>query len=310
MTRSTPTPASMVIRVTLAVVGAVGLLIGTIAVFRSANQAGAVVLLIGGLLFVLAAIAFPSSGSTTWFAGWGRRAGTDTVAALLRSPSPQVRLATAEAVLGPQAHSDRHHSSAELRELALDVLLNRDLIRRLADLLRRGGYSVIAADMVDAALGDPTASVVVRLDRPGDAVQNPVQIPILVSNDATVDVPRTVAALSIAAGRFDTRSAIAVFAGQSAGPVPLSSVTSVGEIRVFAVYSPRLRDEQSVLAAVAQAVEVAGSTSSPAANPRIASGSTAMSASPTQVASPNGASANGTAPLAGDPETVEEHHSS
>lgn len=311
MTRSTPTAASTVIRVTLAVVGAVGLLIGTVAVFRSANQAGAVVLLIGGLLFVLAAIAFPSSGSTTWFAGWGRRAGTDTVAVLLRSPSPQVRLATAEAVLGPQAHSDRHHSSAELRELALDVLLNRDLIRRLADLLRRGGYQVIAADMVDAALGDPTASVVVRLDRPSDAVHNPVQIPILVSNDATVDVPRTVAALSIAAGRFDTRSAIAVFAGQPTGPVPLSSVTSVGEIRVFAVYSPRLRDEQSVLAAVAQAVEVAGSTSSPAPSPSIASGSTAMSAPPTQATSPNGASANGTAPpAAADPETVEEHHSS
>ena len=257
MTRSTPTPASTVIRVTLAVVGGVGLLTGTIAVFGSTNQAGAATLLIGGVLFVLAAIAYPS-GSTTWFAGWGRRAGTDTIAALLRSPSPQVRLASAEAVLGPEAHAGRRYSSAELRELALDVLLNRDLVRRLADLLRRGGYTVTAADSVDATLGDPAANVVVRIDGVGGSVQ----IPIMVSNDVGADVPSVVAALSIAAGRFDTRSAVAVFSGQPHGPVPLSSVTPVGEIRIFAVYSPRLGDEQSVLAAVAQAVEVSRQTPS------------------------------------------------
>lgn len=251
MTRSTPTPASTVIRVTLAVVGGVGLLTGTIAVFRSTNQAGAVALLIGGVLFVLAAIAFPS-GSGQWFAGWGRRAGADTVAVMLRSPSPQVRLASAEAVLGSDAHSSRRYSSAELREMALDVLLNRDLVRRVADLLRRGGYTVTAADSVDASLTDPAANVVVRADRPGGSVQ----IPISVSNDSGADVPSVVAALSVAAGRFDSRSAIAVFTGQAHGPVPLSSVTPVGEIRVFTVYSPRLGDEQSVLSAVAQAIEV------------------------------------------------------
>ena len=47
----------------------------------------------------------------------------------------------------------------------------------------------------------------------------------MVSNDAGADVPSVVAALSIAAGRFDTRSAVAVFTGQPHGPVPLSSVT-------------------------------------------------------------------------------------
>ena len=126
-----------------------------------------------------------------WFAGWGRRAGADTVAVMLRSPSPQVRLATAEAVLGPEAHTVRRYTSAELRELALDVLLNRDLVRRLADLLRRGGYTVTAADSVDATLGDPAANVVVRVDRPGGTVQ----MPITVSNDSQPDVPRVVAML-------------------------------------------------------------------------------------------------------------------
>lgn len=292
MTPSTPTPASTVIRVILAVVGGVGLLTGTVAVFRSANQAGAATLLIGGVLFVLAAIAYPS-GSTTWFAGWGRRAGADTVAVLLRSPSPSVRLAAAEAVLGPEAHAGRRYSSAELRELALDVLLNRDLVRRLADLLRRSGHTVLAADSVDAALGDPAANVVVRVDRPGGGVQ----IPILVSNDAAADVPRTVAALSVAAGRFNTRSAIAVFTGHPAGPVPLSSVTPVGEIRVFAVYSPRLGDEQSILAAVAQAIEVSGES------PSIRSGSS-VAPTPPSVSPTNGAAP----PAAVEPEPVEEHH--
>ncbi len=253
MTRATPTPASTVIRVTLAVLGGVGLLTGTIAVFGTANQAGAAVLLIAGVLFVLAAIAYPST-STTWFAGWGRRAGTSTVATLLRSPSPQVRLAAAEAVLGPEAHTVRRYTSVDLRELALDVLLNRDLVRRLADLLRRGGYTVTAADSVDAALGDPAANVVVRVDRPAGQLA----VPITVSNDAQPDVPRVVSMLAIAAGRFDTRSAVAIFTGQHDAAVPLSSITPVGEIRIFTVFSPRLGDEQSVLAAVAQALEVAG----------------------------------------------------
>ena len=253
MTRSTPTPASTVIRVTLAVVGSVGLLIGTIAVFRSDNQAGAVTVLIFGLLFIAAAIGFPSNGTTTWFGGWGRRAGTSTVAALLRSPSPQVRLASAEAVLGPEAQPGRNYTAVELREMALDVLLNRDLVRRLADLLRRGGYTVIAADSVDAALSDPAANVVVRVEGP----EGSLQIPILISNDIGAEVPRVVAELAIAAGRFNTRSALAVFSGLAHGAVPLSSVTPVGEIRIFTVHSPRLGDEQSVLAAVAQAVEVA-----------------------------------------------------
>ena len=292
MTRATPTPASTVIRVTLAVVGAVGLLTGTIAVFGTTNQAGAATLLIGGVLFVLAAIAYPS-GSTTWFAGWGRRAGADTIAMLLRSPSPQVRLASAEAVLGPEAHTGRRYSSAELRELALDVLLNRDLVRRLADLLRRGGYTVTAADSVDAALGDPAANVVVRVDSAGGALQ----IPIMVSNDAGADVPSVVAALSIAAGRFDTRSAVAVFTGQPHGPVPLSSVTPVGEIRIFAVYSPRLGDEQSVLAAVAQAVEVSRQSRSLSPAPP------AETPAPSQSSNTNGAAP----PASTEPEPVEEH---
>ena len=195
-----------------------------------------------------AAIAYPST-STTWFAGWGRRAGTSTVATLLRSPSPQVRLAAAEAVLGPEAHTVRRYTSVDLRELALDVLLNRDLVRRLADLLRRGGYTVTAADSVDAALGDPAANVVVRVDRPAGQLA----VPITVSNDAQPDVPRVVSMLAIAAGRFDTRSAVAIFTGQHDAAVPLSSITPVGEIRIFTVFSPRLGDEQSVLAAVAQA---------------------------------------------------------
>ena len=267
MTRSTPTPASTVIRVTLAVVGSVGLLLGTIAVFQTDNQAGAVTVLIAGLLFVAAAIGFPANGATTWFGGWGRRAGTDAVANLLRSPSPQVRLASAEAVLGPEAQHSRAYTAAEIRELALDVLLNRDLVRRLADLLRRGGYTVIAADSVDAALSDPAANVVVRVDRADGAVQ----IPMRISNDADTDVPRVVAELAIAAGRFNTRSAIAVFSGLTHGAVPLGSVTPVGDIRIFTVHSPRIGDEQSVLAAVAQAVEVAQHTPAveppPAASP-------------------------------------------
>ena len=256
MTRSTATPASTVIRVTLAVVGAVGLLLGTVAVFRTANQAGAVTVLILSVLFIAAAIGYPSSGTTTWFGGWGRRTGTDAVANLLRSPSPQVRLASAEAVLGPENPHSRNYTAAELRELALEVLLNRDLVRRLADLLRRGGHTVTAADSVDAALSDPAANVVVRVDRPGDS-EGPLQIPILISHDAGAEVPRVVAELAIAAGRFNTRSAIAVFSGVPHGAVPLSSVTPVGEIRIFTVHSPRLGDEQSVLAAVAQAIEVA-----------------------------------------------------
>jgi hypothetical protein len=296
MTRPTPTPASTVIRVALAVVGGVGLLTGTIAVFRTTNQVGAVALLIGGVLFVLAAIGYPS-GSSQWFAGWGRRAGADTVAVMLRSPSPQVRLATAEAVLGPEAHSARRYSSAELRDLALDVLLNRDLVRRVADLLRRGGYTVTAADSVDATLTDPAANVVVRADRPGGTVQ----IPISVSNDSGADVPSVVAALSVAAGRFDSRSAIAVFTGHARGPVPLSSITPVGEIRVFAVYSPRLGDEQSVLSAVAQAIEV---SSAPA--PSVQSSA--------ELSPPAGPppSTNGTAPAGATaislPEPAEEQH--
>jgi hypothetical protein len=246
MTRSTPTPASTVIRVTLAVVGSVGLLIGVIAVFRSPNQAGAVTVLIGGLLFIAAAIGYPSNGTATWFGGWGRRTGTDAVATLLRSPSPQVRLASAEAVLGPPAPNGRSYTAVELRELAL----------RLADLLRRGGYRVTAADSVDAALTDPAANVVVEVD----GADGPVQIPILISNDGDSEVPRVVAELAIAAGRFNTRSAVAVFSGLPHGAVPLGSVTPVGEIRIFTVHSPRLGDEQSVLAAIGQAVEVAAAT--------------------------------------------------
>ena len=184
--------------------------------FGTANQAGAAVLLIGGVLFVLAAIAYPSSrrpGSP----GGGAGPGTDTVATLLRSPSPQVRLAAAEAVLGPEAHTGRRYTSAELRELALDVLLNRDLVRRLADLLRRGGYTVTAADSVDAALGDPAANVVVRVDRAGGASSQ------CRSWSATTPAPTcrsVVATLAIAAGRFDTRSAVAIFTGQHARPRP------------------------------------------------------------------------------------------
>jgi hypothetical protein len=282
--QATPTPASTVIRVTLAVVGGVGLLIGTIAVFRTANQAGAAILLVGGLIFVLAAIAYPSSSSTTWFAGWGRRAGLDLVGSLLRSPHPQVRLAAAEAVLGPDA-SGRRYSSAELREQALDVLLNRDLIRRLADLLRRGGYTVTAADSVDAALSDPAANVLVRVDQP----ERTLSVPITISNDIGIDVPRVVAELSIAAGRFGTHSAVAIFTGQHDGPVPLSSVTPVGPIRIFTVYSPRLGDEQSVLAAVGQAVQ-ATIEATPPPVPNLSTAPAPASASPSPpAATPNGA---------------------
>lgn len=294
MTRATPTPASTVIRVTLAVLGGVGLLTGTIAVFGTANQAGAVVLLLGGVLFVLAAIAYPST-STTWFAGWGRRAGTSTVATLLRSPSPQVRLAAAEAVLGPETHTARRYTSAHLRELALDVLLNRDLVRRLADLLRRGGYTVIAADSVDAALGDPAANVVVRVDKPA----RQLAVPITVNNDAQPEVPRVVSMLAIAAGRFDTRSAVAIFTDQHDAAVPLSSITPVGEIRIFTVFSPRLGDEQSVLAAVAQAIDVAGASSS------ISAPGPGVEAAPAP--SPNGSTAHEAIERPIEP--AEEHHS-
>ncbi len=294
MTRSTPTPASTVIRVTLAVVGSVGLLIGVIAVFRSPNQAGAVTVLIISLLFIAAAFAFPSSGTTTWFGGWGRRTGTDAVAALLRSPSPQVRLASAEAVLGPGSPQGRTYTAVELRELALEVLLNRDLVRRLADLLRRGGYAVTAADSVDAALSDPAANVVVRVDRPDGALQ----IPILISNDAGAEVPRVVAELAIAAGRFNTRSAVAVFSGLPDGAVPLGSVTPVGEIRIYTVHSPRLGDEQSVLAAVAQAVEVA-QASAIAESARVESAPASSPVSPHQL--------NGSTPMP-TPAPVEEPH--
>ena len=296
MTRATPTPASTVIRVTLAVLGGVGLLTGTIAVFGTANQAGAVVLLLGGLLFVLAAIAYPST-STTWFAGWGRRAGTSTVATLLRSPSPHIRLAAAEAVLGPEGHTVRRYSATDLRELALDVLLNRDLVRRLADLLRRYGYTVTAADSVDAALGDPAANVVVRIDRP----TGQLAVPIMVSNDAQPDVPRVVSMLAIAAGRFDTRSAVAIFTGQHDTAVPLSSITPVGEIRIFTVFSPRLGDEQSVVAAVAQAIEFAG------ASPSISAPAPNVEAAAAPAPRTNGSTAHEV--LERPVEPAEEHHS-
>lgn len=248
-------PPGLVLRVGFAVVGGLGLLFGAIAVFRTANSAGATALLVVGLLLVLAAVVWPLGGATRL--GRGVRSSTSgALVGLLESSDPQVRLAAAEAVLGPPS-TDPRVVRADLRELALGVLLDRDLVRRLADLLRHSGRRV-ASDAVGSASHTPAADVLLQLD--GD-----VQLPVVVNPGADAAPAAVLHRLAQVAARHGSRSAVLVFTGSGGGPLPLPSTTVIGDVSVFTAYSPRLGDEVTVLAAVSQAVAQAVSEAGPPA---------------------------------------------
>lgn len=224
-------------------VGLLGLLLGGIAVFNTTNQAGAVALLIGGVVFVLFALAGELPSGSTGVAG--RRHDQGALVDLLHSSDPHVRMAAAEAVLDANAQGT---SSADAREAALGVLLERDLIRRLTDIIRRGGYAV-QSEGVTAGTGNATADVVVSVTTGG--IQR--LVPIAVKTASALDGPQTIQRMGAVATAFQAHGVVLLYTGTQSGDPPLSSVTPFGDVQVFTAFSPRLNDERAVLAAVARA---------------------------------------------------------
>lgn len=225
-------------------VGLLGLLFGGIAVFTTLNQAGAFALLIGGVIFVLFALAGELPTGPGAAAG-GRRGDEGALVDLLRSSDPHVRMAAAEAVLDASAQGT---NSVVSREAALGVLLERDLIRRLVDLIRRGGYTV-QSEGVTAGTGNATADVVVSVNAGGTERL----VPIAVKTASALDGPETIQRMGAVATAFQANGAVLLFTGVQSGEPALGSVTPFGDVQIFTAFSPRLNDEQAVLAAVARA---------------------------------------------------------
>jgi len=239
-------PLHPYVRYGLGAVGVLGLLLGGIAVFTTLNQAGAFALLIGGVIFVLFALAGELPTGPGAAAG-GRRRDEGALVDLLRSSDPHVRMAAAEAVLdgsGPETNS------VVAREAALGVLLERDLIRRLVDLIRRGGFTV-QSEGVTAGTGNATADVVVSVNTGGKERL----VPIAVKTASALDGPHTIQRMGAVATAFQAHGAVLLYTGVQSGEPPLGSVTPFGDVQIFTAFSPRLNDEQAVLAAVARAAE-------------------------------------------------------
>lgn len=236
-------PPSLVLRVTCAVVGALGLILGTVAVFREVSGAGATVLVLAGLVFVLLSIFWPLAGARF---GRPRATSNASLVQLLESADPQVRLAAAEAVLGPTARDPRAER-ADLKELALGVLLDRDLVRRLGDLLRRSGHD-ISSDAIASASHSPAADVMITVD-------DDVSVPVAANPSSDVAPAAVLHRLGQVAQRTGSRSAVVIFTGAASGALPLPSTTTIGDVAVYTAYSPRLSDEVTVLSAVGQAVD-------------------------------------------------------
>ena len=231
----------MLLRYVLAGAGGLVLVLGVVAVFGTLNGLGSLALVVSGAVLVLGALGLlpglrrPFEQSVE---------GSAPVLDLLGSPDPAIRMAAAEAVLG-RVHGPRRSPGGDPRQVAVSVLLERDLVRRLGDLLRHSGYAVepdgarpgmttVGADLVVGVTGSEGVSAV----------------PVSLSTSSGGDVQREVQRIGAVAARMGARTAIALFTGQHDGDVPLGHVTAVGEVRVATVFSPQLSDERAILAAL------------------------------------------------------------
>lgn len=243
-TRPAPAQVSPYLRYAVAGVGALAVLLGVIAVFTTLNGVGALALLVGGVALIVAGLfaRVPTLMST-------RRQDTDILLDLLRSADPGVRMAAAEAVLDTNPRPAI--TAGDARGAALEALIERDLVRRLADLLRRAGH-VVESDTLASGSGNATADVVVRVTGSQGLRPVPITVKTVAGGDGTASVQQMAAVVS----RFGAKAGLLLYTGAQVGDVPLGSVTPFGEAVVFSVYSPRLTDEQTILSAVSRAADV------------------------------------------------------
>lgn len=247
-----PSQVNAYLRYGIATLGGLGLLLGAIAVFSTSNGLGAGALLLVGTVLLVVAL----SNRVPAAPGWGRdtRAGREVeiLHDLLGASDPRVRTFVAETVLQESLAPTWSLSEQDIRESAVRVLMERDLIRRLIDLLRGAGH-VIESDVLPARPGPDVADVVIRLDgRDGKKA-----VPITVLNGPSATGADTIQRSAALASKLGAGSAVIVHTGPQPAGSPLPSTTAYGEVAVFSVFAPRLTDSGELLAAVASAIDAA-----------------------------------------------------